>query len=76
MSPLRLNCHPVERITLDLQWAALYDELDRLEPVMDRIVNVHLRGRLEGSSWRLDHAPFGFYEALHTLRQGWGYAGC
>jgi hypothetical protein len=28
--------------------AAMYDELDRFGPVMGRVVNVHLRGRLEG----------------------------
>jgi hypothetical protein len=66
---------PFEWITLDLQWAAMYDELDRFEPVMDRVVNVHLRGRLQGNSWRLDHAPFDFYGALHLLRQVWGYRG-
>jgi sugar phosphate isomerase/epimerase len=62
-------------MTLDLQWAALYDELDRFEPLMDRVVNVHLRGRLEGKTWLLDGASFGFYEALHILRQKWGYGG-
>jgi len=35
-------------VTLDLRWAALYDELDAFEPIVDRIVNVHLRGKLEG----------------------------
>jgi hypothetical protein len=64
-----------EWITLDLRWAAMYDELDRFESVMDRVVNVHLRGRLEGRAWRLDDATFGFYEALHILRQEWGYRG-
>jgi hypothetical protein len=64
-----------EWITLDLRWAAMYDELDRFESVMDRVVNVHLRGRLEGRAWRLDDAPFGFYEALRILRQEWGYCG-
>ena len=64
-----------EWITLDLRWAAMYDELDRFESVMDRIANVHLRGRLEGKTWHLDDAPFGFYEALHVLRQEWGYCG-
>jgi sugar phosphate isomerase/epimerase len=64
-----------EWITLDLQWAALYDELARFEPVMDRVVNVHLRGRLEGRTWRLDGASFGFYEALRILREEWGYCG-
>jgi SAM-dependent methyltransferase len=64
-----------EWITLDLQWAAMYDELDRFESVMDRIVNVHLRGRLEGKTWLLDDASFGFYEALRILRREWGYCG-
>jgi hypothetical protein len=64
-----------EWITLDLQWAAMYDELARFESVMDRVVNVHLRGRLEGKAWVLDDAPFGFYEALRTIRQDWGYRG-
>jgi hypothetical protein len=64
-----------EWITLDLQWAAMHDELVRFEPVMDRVVNVHLRGRLEGRAWVLDGASFDFYEALHLLRQEWGYGG-
>lgn len=64
-----------EWITLDLQWAALYDELDQFESVKERICNVHLRGRLEGSKWALEGAPFGFYEALDTIRGKWGYAG-
>jgi len=62
-------------ITLDVQWAALYDELDRFEALKERIVNVHLRGRLDGNEWVLDQAPFGFYEALTTIRDGWGYSG-
>jgi len=64
-----------EWITLDLQWAALYDELGRFESVRDRIVNVHFRGRLAGRTWRLDSAPFGFDKALRLLRQEWGYRG-
>jgi hypothetical protein len=64
-----------EWITLDLQWAALYDELDRFESVKERISNVHLRGQLEGSQWVLDGAPFGFYEALDTIRGKWDYSG-
>ena len=64
-----------EWITLDLQWAGMYDELDRYEPLIDRVVNVHLRGRLEGRTWLLENAPFGFYEALHLLTQEWGYSG-
>ena len=64
-----------EWITLDLRWAALYDELDKFESVKEHIVNVHLRGRLEGSEWVLDSAPFHFYEALDTVRSEWGYSG-
>jgi len=64
-----------EWITLDLQWAAMYDELDRFESVRDQIVNVHLRGQLAGSKWALDPAPFGFYQALDTIRNRWGYKG-
>ena len=62
-------------ITLDLRWAALYNELDRFEAVMGRVANVHLRGNLAGSAWRLHGAPFDFYDALRKLRQEWGYTG-
>jgi hypothetical protein len=64
-----------EWITLDLRWVAMYDELDRFGSVIDRVVNLHLRGRLENGVWLLDNAPFGFYEALHAVRQHWGYCG-
>jgi hypothetical protein len=67
--------HQFDWITLDLQWAALYDELGRFESEMDRVVNVHLRGRLEGSAWVLDGAPFGFHEALRVVRDEWDYGG-
>jgi sugar phosphate isomerase/epimerase len=64
-----------EWITLDLRWAAMYDELDKFELVKERIADVHLRGQLRGSAWTLDNAPFGFYEALDLIREEWGYAG-
>ncbi len=64
-----------EWITLDLQWAALYDELDKFESVKECIANVHLRGRLEGSEWVLDGAPFVFYKALDVIRSKWDYSG-
>jgi hypothetical protein len=64
-----------EWITLDLQWAAMYDELDRFESMKRQLINIHLRGRLVGSEWVLDGAPFGFYEALDTIRNKWGYTG-
>jgi hypothetical protein len=67
-----------EWITLDLRWAALYDELDRFESLRDRIANVHLRAQLEGDKWIIpaDWFPrgeksFGFYDALDTIRNEW-----
>jgi sugar phosphate isomerase/epimerase len=62
-------------ITLDLRWAALYDELDRFEELRDRIANVHLRGTLVGDGWVLERAPFGLCEALEIIRGEWGYTG-
>jgi hypothetical protein len=64
-----------EWITLDLGWAALYDELERFESVKERIANVHLRGRLEGGQWVQDEGPFSFYGALDMIRRDWGYTG-
>lgn len=64
-----------EWITLDLQWAALYDGLDRYESLKERIANVHLRGRLADGAWVLDGAPFEFYEALETIKSRWSYQG-
>jgi sugar phosphate isomerase/epimerase len=63
-----------EWVTLDLRWAAMYDELEKFESVKDRIVNVHVRGRLHHGTWVLTQAPFGVYEALKTIK-GWGYKG-
>ena len=63
-----------EWVTLDLRWAAMYDELEKFESVKDRIVNVHVRGRLHHSRWVLTQAPFGVYEALKTIKN-WGYGG-
>ncbi len=62
-------------ITLDLRWAGMYDELDRFESVKDRIVNVHLRGQLEGKEWVLNNAPFSLREALDTILEKWKYRG-
>ncbi len=74
LTPLEL-VRPCEWITLDLRWAALYDELEGFESIKAQIANVHLRGRLAGGEWVLDDAPFGFYEALDTIKNAWGYAG-
>lgn len=63
-----------EWITLDLRWAALYDELDKFESVKEKIVNIHLRGQLQGNTWVLTQAPFTFYEAVDTIK-AWRYTG-
>jgi len=65
----------VDWITLDLRWAAMYDELRRFADLRDRIANVHLRGRLDGERWLLENAPFGFYEAMDTIVRDWHYQG-
>ncbi len=62
-------------ITLDLRWAALYDELDRFQAVKDRLANIHLRGHLENGRWAMANAPFSFDEALHIIKDQWGYTG-
>jgi sugar phosphate isomerase/epimerase len=68
-------------ITLDLRWAALYDELDRFAAVKDRIANVHLQGKIENGRWVIppDWFPaqksFDFYQALDTIKNQWGYKG-
>ena len=62
-------------ITLDLRWAGMYDELDQFEAVKDRIVNVHLRGQLEGKEWVLNNAPFSLRDALDTILNKWKYRG-
>jgi hypothetical protein len=62
-------------VTLDLRWAALYDELEKFESVIDKVVNVHLRGKLEQNNWVLDRSSFGFQEALDRIINEWKYQG-
>ncbi len=62
-------------VTLDSRWAALYDELDLFGSITHNIVNVHLRGRLEGDGWVLERSSFSFYEGLDTITKKWGYTG-
>jgi len=64
-----------EHVTLDLRWAALYDELDRFESLIRNVVNVHLRGSLKGDKWTIERSSFGFYEALDKIRNNWKYVG-
>jgi len=59
-------------VTLDLRWASLYDELDAFESIVGRIVNVHLRGKLEGDKWTLDNSSLGFYESFDKIKR-WKY---
>lgn len=64
-----------EWVTLDLKWAAKYDELERFIAIKEQIVNIHLRGQLNGGRWVLPEAPFRFYDALYTIRKEWQYSG-
>lgn len=36
-------------VTLDIMWASMYNELEMLESIADKVVNVHLRGSLRGN---------------------------
>jgi len=62
-------------VTLDVRWAALYDELDLFESIVGNVVNVHLRGKLKEGKWVLDRSSFDFYETLDKLRCEWRYGG-
>lgn len=64
-----------DHITLDTRWASLYNELTRFESVIDKIVNVHLRGSLRKDRWFLNSSKFGFYQALDLIRKKWKYKG-
>lgn len=73
-TPFSLVRH-FEWATLDLRWASMYDELESFKSIVDRIANVHLRGRLERGKWTLTDGMFGFYEALDRIRTEWEYRG-
>lgn len=62
-------------VTLDLRWAILYDELDSFKSIINRVVNVHLRGKLEEDKWVLENSSFCFYEALNKIKNDWKYQG-
>ena len=64
-----------ECVTLDLRWAALYEELEKFEEIAKSVVNVHLRGRLEADRWVMERSSFGFYEALNRIVCDWRYTG-
>lgn len=73
-TPFALVKH-FDHATLDIKWASLYNELDRFESIVDKIANVHLRGRLKEDRWFLNSSNFGFYEALGLIRKRWKYLG-
>lgn len=74
LAPSDLAKH-FDYVTLDMRWAALYNELNAFCPIVDKIVNVHLRGKLGKGKWILDRSSFDFYEALNILKDDWGYKG-
>ncbi len=61
-------------VTLDTKWATLYDELDAFASITDKVVNVHLRGRLKENRWTLD-ASVSFSEILQVITDEWSYSG-
>jgi hypothetical protein len=64
-----------DNITLDLRWAGMYNELNKFSTIKEKIVNIHLRGRLESEEWILHQAPFTLSEALEIIRNEWQYQG-
>jgi len=73
-TPFRL-VSSLNYVTLDVRWAALYDELDLFESIVGNVVNVHLRGKLKEGKWVLDRSSLDFYEVLDKLRCEWRYGG-
>lgn len=73
-TPFSLVSH-FDHVTLDTKWASMYNELSKFESIINKIVNVHLRGSLRKDRWFLDSPNFGFYEALGLIRRKWKYQG-
>jgi sugar phosphate isomerase/epimerase len=73
-TPFRL-VREFEHVTLDLRWAAMYNEFALFQSIVDKLANVHLRGKLEGKRWLLDRSSFSFYEAVNKIKNEWGYKG-
>jgi hypothetical protein len=62
-------------VTLDLRWAAMYDEFDAFQSIVHKLVNIHLRGTLSGKRWVMNRSSFSLYEALGKIKDMWGYNG-
>jgi len=53
-----------------------YEEARLLyESIINKVVNIHLRGSLRECRWVLNSSNFGFYEALDLIRDRWEYSG-
>ena len=69
-------------ITLDLRWAALFDQFHAFAALKDRIANVHLSGQLVNAQWTVNTKWFAnpqhiieFDAALDILIGQWGFDG-
>jgi hypothetical protein len=66
-------------VTLDLRWAALYDEWERFEALAERIANMHLHGQVVEGRWALEpewalSGRTGFYRVLSAMCDQWSYS--
>ncbi len=64
-----------EWITLDLHWAALYDELERFRTRVDRIANVHARFEVRSGSLQTPDDSRALLDTVGRLVRDWGYSG-
>ncbi len=71
-TPIHL-LHGFKWITLDLRWAAMYNELYLFRNLLQKIINVHLRGEILNKFWVLPDAPFTFEEAINLMLNDWRY---
>ena len=73
---------PYDWITLDLRWAALFDQFHAFATLKDRIANAHLSGQLSDGRWTVSPKWFtnqqhiiNFDTALDILVDQWRYIG-
>jgi len=64
-----------EFVTLDLRWAAMYDEFEKFSKIVDKIANVHIRASLVDRKWVMMDSPFTIEDALNRMCIEWGYTG-